>query len=662
MIKKITTLIFILSTIFVQGQIFSEDFNSGAIPVSFITYDLDGNTVDQQLWQFMPQQTAFSAVNYMNATFAASPSLFTTPATADKWMVMPAITLSNNADAKYLRFDVSSGDIGAMDGVEVYVSLGNTPADFLATTAIYSSTGIGEPYIGTGWATRDIDITAYSGQNIYIAFRNNNYNNLVVGIDNISVIETEFDYDIELTSLDFTQYTTLPSNIDIDGTVTNLGANSINSMNITWTDGVNSYTDNLTGLNILPFSNYSFTHNTQLNIINNGSVSITVIIDSVNSIIDSNTTNNTLTQIVNTVSFIPTKRVVFEEAGGTWCPFCPKGVVAMESLVQNFPNTAIGIAVHNADQMTVTNYDGAMGVTNWPNAHVDRALLNVGGGNVNETSFLQFYSERINVFTPVEINADAHFDSLTRTIDVNITGEFVTNLSGDYRFNAVILEDGVGPFNQANNFGGTSPGLVGPISGINFSTSPNPVSMLFDHVARAILGGFDGTAASLPSNITAGGIYTHNYTHSLPVNQNENNVQVVAMIINNSTGEILNGIKVALTGLPTPNYWDCTNEICVNNGINIGQYISLSDCQTNCLSTGNKEKITQIKIFPNPAKENLTIDGDYLSLDIYDVFGKLILSSHNKKIIDLSSLNNGLYSLSIYTKGSTIKKKISIAK
>ena len=626
---KRNLLIFTLAffAISLKAQILSEDFNSGSIPANFTTYDLDGSIIDPFLSSFMPTTASFVNVNYMGAIFAGSASLFTPPGTADKWMVTPAISLSNNSIPKTLLFDVSSGDVAGMDGVEIYVSTtGNTPTDFLATTALYNSTGIGEPYIGQGWATRDIDITAYSGQTIYIAFRNNNYNKLVIGIDNISVVELS-DNNAELTSLNFPQYTTIPALIDIEGTITNVGGNTINSMDITWTDGTNSYIDNLTGLTISSLASYNFTHNTQLNLVNTSSQTIDVFIDNINGTIDPDMSNNALTQTITIASFIPTKRVVFEEAGGTWCPWCPEGIVAMETIEQNYPLTAIPIAVHNGDIMTNTLYDASLNMPTYPSARIDRKIEATGMGGVNATKFMEYYADRINVFSPVEINADAIFDPSTRDITITLQGEFAIDLVGDYRFNAVILEDDVGPYNQNNNFTNWQPTVIAPISGINFSTSPNPVSIKFDHVARDILGGFDGSIGSLPSTIITGATHTYQYTHTLPSNHNENNIHVVGIVIDNNTGEILNGVKVDLE-LPT-------------NVKNI---------------TDNNSVI----IYPNPAKDKLNIKGAFLMVEIYDNLGKLTLSSPAKKSIDISSLKNGLYTARIKTKESSISKKFAI--
>lgn len=628
MIKNLLVITLSISTIIANAQvlIFSENFNSGVIPGNFATYDLDGLTPNSNIQNICPFTGSFIVCQYLGETFAASPSFFTSPSTANDWIVTPAISLANNNNAKLLRFDVSSGDPTYNDGVEVYVSnTGNTPADFLSTTALYNSTAAGEP---ATWTTRDVDLSAYSGQTIYIAFRNHSYNKLVLGIDNIEVSELS-DNNIELTSLNFPQYTTIPTLIDIDGIITNIGGNTINSMDITWSDGTNSYTDNLSGLNILSNTTYNFTHNTQLNMSSSGSITITVEVDNINTTVDPDTTNNYLSSVVQDVPFIPTKRVVIEESSGTWCPFCPQGIVGMETIEQQYPNTVIPIAVHNGDIMTNTIYDAGMNMTNWPSARIDRAILANGTQAVTAAGFLAHYNERIKVFAPVELTANANFNSSNREITVNITGDFATNLFGDYRFNAVIIEHDVGPHNQANNYVGDQPPLIAPISGVNFSAASNPANIKHNNVARSILGGFNGVVGSLPATILESSTHTYQYTHTLPANENENNIEVVCMVIDNNNGEILNGIKVNLE-LSTNTNNDVTND--------------------------------QIIIYPNPVKKELNVDGDFSTIEIYDAIGKLVLGPYSKKSMNISSLNNGIYTAVIKTKNNITSKKLTIQK
>ena len=72
--------------------------------------------------------------------------------------------------------------------------------------------------------------------------------------------------------------------------------------------------------------------------------------------------------------------------------------------------------------------------------------------------------------------------------------------------------------------------------------------------------------------------------------------------------------------------------------------------------------ISNLSIYPNPVKNVLTIEGDYTSVNIYDISNKLVLSSESQKTIDVSSLSNGVYFANIKTKNTITVKKITVAK
>jgi hypothetical protein len=69
--------------------------------------------------------------------------------------------------------------------------------------------------------------------------------------------------------------------------------------------------------------------------------------------------NNTLSANATTLTSIPEKFTVGEEKTGSWCGWCPRGAVALAQM-ETTPNF-IGIAVHNADPMTISSYDGGIG-------------------------------------------------------------------------------------------------------------------------------------------------------------------------------------------------------------------------------------------------------------------------------------------------------------
>ena len=69
-----------------------------------------------------------------------------------------------------------------------------------------------------------------------------------------------------------------------------------------------------------------------------------------------------------------------------------------------------------------------------------------------------------------------------------------------------------------------------------------------------------------------------------------------------------------------------------------------------------------ISFYPNPVTNFLNINGNYTSVNIYDVFGKLVLKTQAQKTIDVSTLSNGIYFANIKTKNVITVKKITVAK
>ena len=71
---------------------------------------------------------------------------------------------------------------------------------------------------------------------------------------------------------------------------------------------------------------------------------------------------------------------------------------------------------------------------------------------------------------------------------------------------------------------------------------------------------------------------------------------------------------------------------------------------------------TEFALYPNPAQNVLNIDGNFESVEIYDIFGKLVFASDNKTEVNISALANGSYYVNILTSDSVIKKKVTVAR
>ena len=84
--------------------------------------------------------------------------------------------------------------------------------------------------------------------------------------------------------------------------------------------------------------------------------------------------------------------------------------------------------------------------------------------------------------------------------------------------------------------------------------------------------------------------------------------------------------------------------------------------QTGAATASNNINVNLLAIYPNPAKDNISIEGEYISIDIVDMFGKLILSNEYSKNINTSGIANGVYMINIKTKEGVQTQKITISK
>tara|TARA_B100001939_G_scaffold347981_1_gene371793 strand:- start:1554 stop:3422 length:1869 start_codon:yes stop_codon:yes gene_type:complete len=109
--------------------------------------------------------------------------------------------------------------------------------------------------------------------------------------------------------------------------------------------------------------------------------------------------------------------------------------------------------------------------------------------------------------------------------------------------------------------------------------------------------------------------------------------------------------------------WDCDGQgNCFDPGTGNGAFSTLSSCQASCIVSSVNEKINGISIYPNPADNIISIDGKYITLDIYDVFGKLVYTTKNDKTINTTLLQNGVYFIDADTENGNVVKKIIISR
>lgn len=219
------------------------------------------------------------------------------------------------------------------------------------------------------------------------------------------------------------------------------------------------------------------------------------------------------------------KNVLIEESTGTWCQYCPSGIYYIDSLVTMYDNV-IAVAIHTNDVMAVEEYFNAGGFIMAPEANIGRRYQ-----NKSTDQWFNFVQQEMAVQPKSTVTVENQFNESTRLLTTTITIDAIENIEGNYKIGAIITEDAVtGPapqYNQANQYSNN----YFPMGG--FENLPNPVPanrMAFDHVARQLLGGYNGETG-MPSTLASGQSYTHTFTYTVPENFDHNYLKVIGVLI-----------------------------------------------------------------------------------------------------------------------------------
>jgi hypothetical protein len=343
---------------------------------------------------------------------------------------------------------------------------------------------------------------------------------------------------------------------------------------------------------------------------------------------DENLSNNLLEHEVYIMDEAPEKNVVGEEGTGTWCGWCPSGIVYMDSMQMKYPETWIGIAVHSYDPMEDSAY--LWGLNNYF-PYFPSGILN-RGETIDVLDLEQYYLLEIERPAPASVYIeDKEYNSANNELTFTVSAEFFAPVA-NYRFSAILIENGVTGtgegWDQANYYSG---GGSGPMAG--FENLPNPIpaeDMVYDHVGRKVIGEVAGVEGSLPANIEAGETHSYEFTTTLQNDWDENHIEVVGILLDYNTGRIENG---AIDHLIT----------------NISEKF---DSQS-------------FVVYPNPANELVSIKTNkhLKKVQLFNISGQLVFDqtvSGNKTAINIADFKSGIYVLKVFSHNQIITKKLVI--
>lgn len=341
----------------------------------------------------------------------------------------------------------------------------------------------------------------------------------------------------------------------VGGMIGNYGIKEVNSVEVSYT--INGVTKQAVGRLEEPLaSNASGVFYFDAEAPEAGMYDMEVVIDKVNGSNDPDMSDNKLsTGLISMTESFPRNTVV-EEFTGTWCPYCTRGIAGMKMMTNKYPDSFIGIAVHwsqNAstkDKMQTDDYADLMDVVEpgFPYCVVDR---NYGGDPLFDIEGYYQLSQMQKCEASLALQTSYTNDTKTE-VAVNSKVQFsYPDQSTRYRMAYVVVEDNVTGYTQSNAYSGASltPEDIAnlPPEFIEIVNMPQSITnMAFMDVARGIYNCM-GIEGSLEGAIKLNEPKTHTYTITLPLTiKNKDNVRIIAMLIYEPTGEIINAVQAKI--------------------------------------------------------------------------------------------------------------------
>lgn len=557
-----------------QDTYFTTSFEDG-IPSSFTLHDVDQRTPSNDM-----QKIGFAVgtpwIDILEPDgngnhIACSTSWYKNAGKSNDWMVTEGIEIKS--EKAVLRWRSRASDKDYRDGIAVYVSEKGTNVDDFDTSApVYQAKK--ENYT---WIEHTVDLSAYKGKKVYIAFVNNSTDANCLYVDDIFVgVPSKVNMSLDLARVSKTYGDILVSgNAFATDKQTHKGFSvgyRVNGKTVEQTFDQTITADGKT----------AFTLDTPLHIERNQTIDYDAWIKC----------DGDSTGISSKVSAYPLK-LVSEEVTGTWCGYCIRGIVGMKTMNDKYPDTFIGIAIHNdsntkwPDAMAagVEDYHdyiyNSCGITGYPHCVFSRNPNYSIDPQYMEKCYTAIMSEADN-YTGIELKAQ--YNKNTGKIDTNTDIYFAKKQSNtNYKLAYVIVENNVhrthaelglaenepSGYDQNNYYGNNAQGVE--MGGYEkMGSTVRAEQIWYNDVARSIYPTPQGEEGIIPADIAEGDHFSNEVSLDIPTNVlNSANTEVIVLLLEKN-GIIVNADKVKIEGIETG-----IEEVANNNTIDTNVYYNL---------------------------------------------------------------------------------------
>lgn len=353
-----------------------------------------------------------------------------------------------------------------------------------------------------------------------------------------------------VTPADFpTNYALTDNIINVPVQISNNGTEAVTSISyVITTDGVAGEEQTKTVSNLKTFAkanvSISFTAGQEAKKYQN-----TVTITKVNGQPNAAASNSASGSLI-AVSEKPVAVPVVEEFTGTWCGYCPYGIVGMEQAHKTFGDKVVLIAAHNGDPMAITDYNPIMSsVSSFPSAFINR-ISDLYPSVSSLKTYIQSHLDRTTVGS---ITATASWSNAAKTaIDIDTQTTFVYNDdNGQYAIAYVLIEDGLkgtsSSWAQTNYLSGQS--ATDPNMTFWYNAGSKVTGLEFDHVAVAAWNIADGVEGSVNNSFQAGQAQNYHFQADISnksVIQDKTKLTVASLLLDKSTGSIVNAAQCTI--------------------------------------------------------------------------------------------------------------------
>ncbi len=620
--KKILLLLAVLvvssSGQLVSQIVYSNNFNSSVGPILGF-YDNDGllnssSATETWMWAWNSRSFANAAMYGGGALRSITETWPPTTTPNSDWVFLPLLTMPTDARLVFeFQAEVSYDAWHGYPGLDVKVSTTDTlfPSYTTVKTITYSGSRVTLEYV---------DLSAYAGQDIYIAFVNTAPSSPYYGWRRISIDDVNIgafpDYDLRCFNFLPTHYSKTGDANTIKGSFVNTGNEILTSIDLNYrVNGGSVVTEALTGLSVDPFDTIKIDHGTDWTPSAAGVYDIEIWADNLNGNSDGDNTNDTIYRAITVYDKVTKKRPLFEVFSGADCSACAPLAADIEPFIDAWKWNEYNGDFSNIEYQTFTldpsnNADGVIrdsyySVSGYPDEQItettDYKTLLFESTTNSWYPFFDFSESKASSF-PAFIEMDMDVTLSGNNVSVTVNATPLKNFSGDYRMHIAVCE-------HEYTYTGGSTGQTE-----------------FKHVMRKMLPDGNGTTlGSLTDGVPVSVTEDYTFTIGGVVDGSFNlwvgmdNVEVVAFIQNNSTEEVIQSVVMGPADIA---------------GIS------------------EHEQVTHLFVYPVPADDILflksTNNSNIQSVEVTSVSGVSVLSEINpdsgaQMVLNTSELSAGIY-------------------